>query len=44
MGYFVGYFDGNVDDVGGTCVCLGVGGIVTTSEIDAMQFNESSPV
>ena len=44
LGSFVGSFDGTGDDVGGPCVGLGVGGIMTASEIDAMQSNESSPV
>ena len=30
--------------MGGPCVGLGVGGIMTASEIDAMQQNDSSPV
>ena len=41
---FVGSFDGTGDDVGGPCVGLGVGGIMTNYEIDAIQFNDSSPV
>ena len=44
LGSFVGSFDGTGDDVGGPCVGLGVGGIMTASEIDAMQQNDSSPV
>ena len=35
---------GTGDDVGGPCVGIGLGGIITASEIDAMQLNESSPV
>ena len=41
LGYFVGSFDGTGYDVGGPCVCLGVGGIINASEIDAMQSNDS---
>ena len=44
LGSFVGSFDGTGDDVGGPCVGLGVGGIMTASDIDAMQQNDSSPV
>ena len=32
----VGYFDGNIDDVGVPCVGIGVGGIMNASDIDAM--------
>ena len=42
--YFVGYFDGNRDDVSGTFLGLVVGGIMNTSEINDMPLNESSPV
>ena len=42
--YFVGYFDGNGDDVGGPCLSLVVGGIMNNSEIDDMQLNEYSHV
>ena len=41
---FVGYFDGTVYYIGGPCVCIVVGGVVTASEIDAMKLNDSSPV
>ena len=41
--YFVGYFDGNGDDVCGPCLGRVVGGIMNTSEIDDMPLNESSP-
>ena len=37
----VGSFDGNVDDVGNHCVGLGVGGIMSASEIDDIQLNYS---
>ena len=42
MGYYVGCFDGNGDDMGGTFLGIVVGGIVTSSEIYAIQFNDSS--
>ena len=42
--YFVGYFDGAGDEVGGPCVGLGVGGIMNYSEIDAMKLDDSSSV
>ena len=42
LGYFVVSFDRTVDDVGGNFVGIGAGGIITDSEIDAMQFNYSS--
>ena len=41
LGYFVGSFDRTVDDVGGNFVGIGAGGIITDSEIDAMQLNDS---
>ena len=41
MGSCVGSFDGNVDDVGNHCVGLGVGGIMSASEIDDIQLNYS---
>ena len=44
LGYFFGYFDGTEDVVGGPCEGLRVGGIMTDSEIDAMQLNGYSPV
>ena len=44
MGYFVGSSDGSVDDVGGPCVGLGVGQIMTDPDIYYMQYNELSPV
>ena len=37
--YFVGFFDGTGDDVGGPCVGLGLGWIITAYDIDAMQWN-----
>ena len=40
MGSCVGSFDGNVDDVGGPCVGLGVGWIINYYNIDAMQIND----
>ena len=40
MVYFVGYFDGTDDYVGGTCVGLLVRGIMTASYIYAIQLNE----
>ena len=46
IGSFVGSFGGAYGDgyvVGGTCVGLGVGGITTSSEVDAIQLNDSSP-
>ena len=39
LGYFVGSFGGTGDDMGGTCVGLGVGGIMNASDIDDMQLN-----
>ena len=44
LGSFVGSFYGTGDDMGGHFIGLGVGGIVTALEIDAMQFKYSSPV
>ena len=44
LGYFVGYFDGNRDDVSGPFLGLVVGGIMNTSEIDDMTLNETSPI
>ena len=44
LGYFVGYFDRTGDDVDGTCVGLGVGGIMRNSDIDAMRLNDSSHI
>ena len=44
LGYFVGYFDGNRDDVSGTFLGLVVGDIMNTSEIDDMPLNESSHI
>ena len=36
LGSFVGYFDGNVDGMGGPFVDIGVGVIMNASEIDAI--------
>ena len=44
LGYFVGSFDGTGYGVDVPCVGLGLVGIVTASEIYAMQLNDSSPV
>ena len=44
LGQFVGYFDETGDDLGGTCLAFGVGGIITDSKIYAMKLNDSSPV
>ena len=44
LGYFVGSFEGTVDDVGVTCVGLLVVRIMTDSEIDSMKFNHSLSV
>ena len=44
LGSFVGSFDGTGDEVSGSCVGLGVGGIITDSKIYAMKLNDSSPV
>ena len=44
LGYFVGYFDGNRDDVSGPFLGLVVGGIMNTSEIYDMPLIQSSPV
>ena len=44
LGYFPGSFGGTEDYVGGICVGLGVRGIMTASDIYAMQMNDSSPV
>ena len=44
LGSFVGSFDGTGYYVIGPYVGLGLEGIMTASEIDAMQLNESSPV
>ena len=44
LGYFVGSFEGTVNDVGVTCVGLLVGRIMTDSEIDSMKFNHSLSV
>ena len=41
QGYFFGSFDGTGYYVGGPCVGLGVGGIITDSDIDNMQLNDS---
>ena len=45
IGSFVGSFygtDGTGDDVDGPCVGLVVGGVLNSSEIYAIQFNDSS--
>ena len=44
LGYFVGSFYGTGDDIGDTCLCLLVGGIITDSEIYAIHLNYSSYV
>ena len=44
LGYFVGSSYGTGDEVGGPCVGLGVGGIITASDISDMHSNESSHV
>ena len=41
---FIGFFDGTGGDVGGPCVSILLGGIMTDYEIDAMQLNDSSHV
>ena len=38
------FCDGNGDDLGGPCVDLVIGGIMTASDIDDMQLNYPSPV
>ena len=40
----VGSFDGTGDEVGGPCVGIGVGGIITASDIYDMHLNNPSPV
>ena len=42
--YCVGCFDRTGDDMGGLCVRLGLGDIITVSEIYDMRLNDSSPV
>ena len=44
MGSFVGSFDGTGGDMCGPCVGIVVGGIMTASDIDDIQLNESLPV
>ena len=44
LGYFVGSFYGTRYYVGGPCVGLLVVGIMTASDIYAMQLNDSSTV
>ena len=44
LGSFVVWFDGTGDEVSGPCLSLGVGGIITTSDISDMHLNDSSPV
>ena len=44
MGSFVGSFDGTVDKVGGPCVGLVIGGIITASDISDVYLNDSSHV
>ena len=44
LGYYVISFDGIVNDVGGRCVGLLVGGVMTTYEIYAIQLNCSPSV
>ena len=42
LGSFVVYFDGIGYDVGGRCIRLLVGGIMTASEKNALKMKESS--
>ena len=44
LGYSIGSFDGTRVDVGSPFVGLLVVGIMTASEIYAMQLNDSSPI
>ena len=37
LGSFIGYFDGNVNNMGGTSVFILVGGIMNDSDIGAMK-------